>query len=66
MIPTENLRTEALVIATRMCDLTALLASPDFRRAVDMDELHAITDQITALVWDHFHTLRRIALAERE
>ena len=65
MTTTENLRTEALALATRMCDLTALLASPDFRRAVDMEDVHALTEQLHALATAHFYVLRRIALAER-
>ncbi len=66
MTTTENLRDEALALATRMCDLTAVLASPDFRRAVDMEEVHALTEQLHALATAHFYVLRRIALAERK
>jgi hypothetical protein len=62
----EDLRAEALALATRMCDLTAILASPGFRGAVDMEEVHALTEQLHALATAHFYVLRRIALAERE
>lgn len=62
----EDLRAEALALATRMCDLTAILTSPGFRGAVDMEEVHALTEQLHALATAHFYVLRRISLAERE
>ena len=65
MNTTEDLRAEALALATRMCDLTALLASPDFRGAVDMEEVHALTEQLHAIATAHFYVMRRISLAER-
>lgn len=61
----EALREESLDLAQRMVDLTAYLASPEFRRAVNLDEAHAITEQLHALVTAHFHVLRRLELAER-
>ena len=66
MTSPEALREESLYLAQRMVDLTAYLASPEFRREVRMDEAHAITEQLHALVSAHFHVLRRIELAERE
>ena len=62
----DALRDESLYLATRMFDLTAYLASQEFRRAVNLDEAHAITEQLHALVTAHFYVLRRIDLAERE
>jgi hypothetical protein len=49
-----------------MCDLTALLSAPACRGAVDMEEAHALTEQLHALATAHFYVLRRIALAERK
>ena len=66
MTSPEALREESLYLAQRMVDLTAYLASPVFRRAVNLEEAHAITEQLHALVSAHFHVLRRIELAERE
>ena len=66
MTSPEALRAESLYLAQRMVDLTAYLASPEFRRAVNLDEAHVITEQLHALVSAHFHVLRRIELAERE
>ena len=66
MTSPEALREESLYLAQRMVDLTAYLASPEFRRAVRMDEARAITEQLHALVSAHFHVLRRLELAERE
>ena len=62
----EALCEESLYLAQRMVDLTTYLASPEFRRAVNLDEAYAITEQLHALVSAHFHVLRRIELAERE
>ena len=66
MTCTDTLREESLYLAQRMVDLTAYLASPEFRRAVNLDEAYAITEQLHALVSAHFHVLRRLELAERE
>ena len=62
----EALREESLYLAQRMVDLTAYLASQEFRRDVNLEEAHAITEQLHALASAHFHVLRRIELAERE
>ena len=66
MTDTDTLREESLYLAQRMVDLTTYLASPEFRRAVNLDEAYAITEHLHALVSAHFHVLRRIELAERE
>ena len=66
MTGTDTLRDESQYLATRMFDLTAYLASQEFRRAVNLEEAHAITEQLHALVSAHFHVLRRLELAERE
>ena len=66
MTCTDTLRDESQYLATRMFDLTAYLASQEFRRDVNLEEAHAITEQLHALVSAHFHVLRRIELVERE
>ena len=66
MTSPEALREESLDLAQRMCELTDYLASPEFRRDVNLEEAHAITEQLHALVSAHFHVLRRLELAERE
>ena len=66
MTSLEALRDESQYLATRMFDLTAYLASQEFRRDVNLEEAHAITEQLHALVTAHFHVLRRLELAERE
>ena len=65
MTSPEALREESLYLAQRMVDLTFYLASQEFRRAVNLDEAYAITEQLHALASAHFHVLRRIELAER-
>lgn len=61
----ENLRQESLDVAQRMCELTAYLASNEFRGNVNLEIAYAITEQLHAYASAHFHLLRQIELAER-